>query len=87
MKYNNISPKLHLIDIFNDPAMVTKISNNESTDNVLKNIIIGYFNDAEVTTDTLNQLKTVDYMETSDLFYMIPMVIYCLENYVSNMLS
>lgn len=87
MEYANLNNRLHIIDIFNDPRFMDKIRNNEETGHVLKDIIIGYFNDGKIDSNILNRLKHVDYMENADLYYLIPLVIYCMEKSISNMLS
>lgn len=87
MEYVRLNSKFHLIDIFNDPEFLQKIKNNELTTNVLKNIIIGYFNNSNITSAILNQIDHVDFMENDELYYLIPMVIFCMEQYIKNILS
>jgi hypothetical protein len=87
MRYDNIHPKFHLIDIFDDPAFMQKVRDNEQTDNVLKNIIIGYFNGESITSDILKQINHVDFMSNSELYYLIPFAIYCMEQYASDLLD
>lgn len=87
MRYDNMHMRFHIIDIFDDPAFMEKIRNNEQTDNVLKNIIIGYFNDATITTDVLKQLRHVDFMSNPELFYLIPFTIFCMEKYITGLMD
>lgn len=87
MEYAHINTRLNVIDIFNDPEFVEKINNNEETNNILKNIIIKYFNDTEINDGDLSSLKHVDYMENADLYYLIPFAIYCIEKNIANMLN
>lgn len=87
MEYARLNSKLHIIDIFNDPGFMDKIRDNTETNNILKNIIIGYFNNATIITGVLEQLKHVDFMENAELYYMIPLVIFCMEQYITNLLG
>lgn len=87
MEYFHLNTHFHTIDIFNDASFMDKIINKEQTNNVLKNIIINYFNDISIDKDMLEQLKHVDYMQNEELFYLIPFVIYCIEGYISSILS
>lgn len=87
MEYAHLNSNLHIIDIFNDPKFTDKIRNNESNSNVLKDIIVRYFNDGEIDSNILERLKHVDYMENEELYYLIPLTIYCLEQFISNILN
>lgn len=88
MEYEHISSKFHIIDIFNDPKFMDKIRNNEKTDNnILKDIIISYFNNEAIDKTMLEKLEHVDYMENEDLYYLIPLVIYCIEQSIIKMLK
>lgn len=86
MEYSKINSKLHIIDIFNDPKFMQKIKDCEETNNILKNIIIGYFNNKEITDYTLEQIKHVDFMQNEELYYLIPLTIYCMEKYIEGLL-
>ena len=88
MDYSHLNSKFHIIDIFDDPSFMDRVRNNELTTNVLKNIVINYLNGSNTIDETiLSQLKHVDYMQTPELFYLIPLVIYCIEQVIMNMLS
>ena len=87
MEYNRINSKFHVIDIFNDHQFMDKIIHNQETGNPLKDIIIRYFNDVSIDSTILNRLKHIDYMENGELYYLIPLVIYCMEKNIVNMLS
>lgn len=87
MEYRRLLPGLYPINIFNDPGFTTKISDNEKTTSIMKNILIGYFNDESLSEDTLTELTHIDYCENRELFYMIPITIFCLEQYLVQMLS
>jgi hypothetical protein len=86
MEYFRTSKGFYLIDIFNDPEFGTKIKDNTKTGNILKDILIGYFNDEDITTEQLNELKHIDYMNNCELYYLMPIVIYIFDNYVQNAL-
>ena len=85
--YSKINPKMTIVDIFGDPDFANKIKTNTKTDNILKDMIIMYFNDEPYTLDTIHKLKHIDYLNNSDMYYMIPMVIFCLEQFITNELS
>ena len=87
MEYANINTKFHLIDVFNDPKIMDKIKSNQETGNPLRDIIIRYFNDTAIDSTLLGKLKHIDYMENDELYYLIPMVIFCMEKNIANMIS
>ena len=86
IEYDSLNSKLHIIDIFNDPKFMEKIRNNTKTGNILKDIIIGYFNDEPITKNILAELDHIDYMQNEELFYLIPFCIYCMEQYIISLL-
>ena len=86
MEYGILNTKLHVIDIFNDAKFMDKTRNNDKTNNVLKDIIIGYFNNEDITSSILEKLKHVDFMENEELYYLIPFSIYCMEKYIASLL-
>ena len=87
MEYHNLKNKFFYISIFDDPDFKNKIINKQYVRSPLKNIMIKYFNNEEITTEDLNQLKHVDYMENKEFFYMIPIIIFCIEQQISNTLA
>lgn len=87
MDYVKLNSKFHPIDIFEDHEFLQKIKNNVQTNNVLKNIIIGYFNDAMIDSTVLEQLKHVDFMKNQELYYLIPFTIFCMEQYIQSILG
>lgn len=87
MEYARINPAFYTINIFDDPAFGDKIKDNDSTGNILKDILIGYFNDGEITSDTLDSINHIDYMNNSELYYLIPITIFILDTYVQKSLS
>ena len=85
--YRHLNGAFCITDMFEDPGFGDKIKNNEKTDNILKNIVIKYFNGEEITNDDLKELKHIDYYNSALLYYTIPMVIFCIENQIQNMLN
>ena len=84
MEYVRTNNKFHIIDIFEDPDFGNKIINNTKTGNVMKDILIGFFNNESVTQDQLEKLTHIDYMDNADLYYLIPFTIYILDGYVQD---
>ena len=87
MEYKRLMPGLYPINIFDDEDFINKIKSNTKTKSVMKNILIAYFNNESLTEDMLTGLKHIDYCSNRELFYMIPITIYCLEQYLVQMLS
>ena len=87
MEYIRTNNKFYLIDIFDDPDFGNKIKNNIKTGNVMKDILIGFFNGANVTKKQLEALKHIDYMNNVELYYLIPITIYILDKYIQDTLS
>lgn len=54
---------------------------------VLKNIIIKYFNSENISDAELDNLNYIDMLDDIDMFYMIPCVIYILEGLCRELLS
>ena len=48
--------------------------------------MIKYFNHEEITFEDLHALKNIDYCSNKELFYFIPITIFCLENIIINLL-
>lgn len=86
MEYIRTNNKFYLIDIFGDPDFGNKIINNTTTGNVMKDILIGFFNGANITSEQLEELKHIDYMNNIELYYLIPITIYILDKYVNDTL-
>ena len=87
MEYVRTNNKFYLIDIFEDPDFGNKIKNNIKTGNVMKDILIGFFNGESITSDQLEDLKHIDYMNNAELYYLIPITIYILDKYVQDILA
>ena len=87
MEYARSNSKFHIIDIFDDPDFGNKIKNNVKTGNVMKDILIGFFNNENITKEQLESLKHIDYMNNVELYYLIPITIYILDSGIQNMLA
>ena len=87
MEYSHLNTNLHSISIFGDLEMIYYIRNNIKTSNPLWNIMIKYFNDEDITSDDLLNIKNIDYCDNIELYYGIPIAIFCMEQMVSKMLS
>ena len=87
MEYKNVNAKFYFINIFDDPDFANKIKNIEYTDHELKNLIVKYFNDIDITTADLEKLKHIDYMDNKEFFYGIPFAIFCIEHQIAKNLS
>ena len=87
MEYIRTNNKFYLIDIFDDPSFGDKIKDNITTGIAMKDILIGYFNGAEISMDQLESLKHIDYMNNAELYYLIPITIYILDKYIQDSLT
>lgn len=87
MEYNRTSSGFYLIDIFDDPDFGNKILNNTKTGNVMKDILIGFFHDATISSEQIEDLKHIDYMNNAELFYLIPIIIFIIDYDIQNMLA
>lgn len=89
MQYYPINNKFFLINIFGEEHIdiIWHIRNNVKTGNILTDIMIKYFNDEDITDDDILKLKNIDYQSNKELFYGIPIVIFCLERIIINLLT
>ena len=49
--------------------------------------MIKYFNNESITSDDLLNIKNIDYYDNMELYYGIPIAIYCMERMVESMLK
>ena len=87
MEYVRTNNRFYIINIFDDPDFGNKIKNNTKTGNVMKDILIGYFNNESISSEQLENLKHIDYMNNVELYYLIPIIIYILDKYINDALS
>lgn len=86
MEYAHLNTRLHSISVFGDLEIIYYIRNNIKTSNPLLNIMIKYFNGESVTSEDLLQLKNIDYCDNIELYYGIPIAIFCMEKMMLNIL-
>ena len=60
---------------------------NDNLDMIWLNILIKYFNDENITEDEINALENIQFDQSTDAFYIIPLLIFCLEKYIENALK
>lgn len=60
---------------------------NDNPDMIWLNILIKYFNDENITEDEINALENIQFDQSTDAFYIIPLLIFCLEKYIENALK
>ena len=87
MKYGNLNARLYYISIFDDPEFISKIKSNTSVEDPFKNLIIKYFNDIKITKEDIDKLQHIDLLMNREYYYIIPMVIYILEQHISSYIS
>ena len=87
MEYNHLNAKFFYINIFDDPDFTNKIKNKEYTSHELKNLIVKYFNDEDITLEDLHKLKHIDYMNNKEFYYGIPFAIFCIEQQIAKNLA
>jgi hypothetical protein len=54
---------------------------------ILDNIIIKYYNNKDLTFEDMHSLNNIDYNSNIELYYKIPMVIFCIERKIVDNLS
>lgn len=90
MEYRDLYTGLYIIDIFDDPGFGDVIKQNTkltNQDDVMKDIIRMYFNDEEITIDTLKPLRHLKYSSNKQMFYLIPMTIFCITKTLESLLA
>lgn len=74
-----------------NPNLIYKLSVYErfpeDDDKAYYNIIIDYFDDKEISGKDIEFINKIDYLDNKNLFYVIPMLIYIIENNIKTMLS
>ena len=59
----------------------------EEQDKMFYNIIIKYFNNEDLNIKDLDCLEYIDYLDNINLFFAIPILIYCIEYNIKKMMS
>lgn len=87
MEYKQLNQKFYSIPIL-DLDILDRIRNCDLKENtILDNIIIKYYNDKDLTFEDMHKLNNVDYCENLELYYKIPIVIFCIERIIVNLLK
>ena len=69
-------------------AITTATTFKHNKDLLMYNIIIKYFNDIDIEQNDLDVLfELLDELESIDLYYIIPCIIFCLKSYILKLLS
>lgn len=76
-----------LVYAINDNKLVDDSEDLNSPDMKWINIIIKYFNNEKYTDKEINSIQNIHFDESIRAFYMIPLLIFCLENSIENMLK
>ena len=87
MDYKHLNAKFYFIDIFDDPDFTNKIKRCEFTTHELKNLLVKYFNNVDITIEDLEKLKHIDYMDNKEFFYGIPFAIFCIEKQIEKLMA
>ena len=88
MTYHNLDARFFYISIFDDPDFKNRIMDKKYTqDNILKDIIIKYFNNEKISKEDLDKLAHTDYKDNKTFYYQIPMVIFCIEQQLQAVLT
>ena len=56
-------------------------------DNIWQNILVKYFYDEPLTEDEIKNIDYMDFKDSITMFYIIPLMIFCLESYIENVLK
>lgn len=63
------------------------IDENDDKSLLWQNIIIKYFLDQDLTEDELDSINEISFEASKDAFYIIPLLIFCLEKFIENTLK
>lgn len=83
--YDSYVPQFNNIISTFDCDLLTHIEEckyYDEDDKKIYNIIIKYFNDIDISEEDLDNLEFLEYRNNTFLFYSLPIIIYCLEQYV-----
>lgn len=57
------------------------------SENLWKNILIKYFNNEEITQEEIESIDNLDFTDAKNAFYLIPLLIFCLERSIEKALK
>jgi hypothetical protein len=94
VEYNNpyaIQMTSNIIQTF-DQEFIDRLESNDLYDyndsDAYKNIIIKYMNGLTPVTDAdVLALEHVDYIASQDMYYTLPIVVFCVERYIKSLIS
>lgn len=88
ISYNLYLAQLQSITCFNDELIDNIIDNKLFIEGKrFYNIIVKYFNNVDLTEDDINCFAGIDYNDNEILFYSIPCIIFCLEQFIKEQIS
>lgn len=74
-----------------DPDLISAITDNKLFDpdsnKTIYNIIVKYFNKSKITSIDIDELESLNYLDSEILYYAIPEVMYILKKYIQNILK
>lgn len=73
-----------------EDSLIFAIENNEiqtEQDSLWKNILIKYFNNTDLTLEEVENVSEMDFRDAKNAFYLIPLLIFCLEKGIENALK
>lgn len=86
MEYRQLHQKFLSVNIL-DLDILDRIRECKLGDDILDNIIIKYYNNKELTFEDLHSLNNVDYNDNITLYYKIPIIIFCIERIIVDLLT
>ena len=87
MEYNTLCQQFLSVNTL-DLDIIDRIRNCDiHPDKVMDNVMVKYYNDKELTSDDLHALTYIDYCENLELYYKIPIVIFCIEKMIVRLLT
>ena len=57
------------------------------SDYLWKNILIKYFYNEDITEEEVDSISKINFMEAKNAFYLIPLLIFCLEKAIEKVLK
>lgn len=86
---DNYAPFATKIEVVSNDFIDNILSGNTLSEKFPKlfKIILDYFNDNEFKEEDLDLLDDIEFLDSKDLFYYIPMIIYILERYTERLLE
>ena len=91
--YFSINYKIDLIKnilVLLDPEIVTNVIENklfDTPDKKIYNVFVKHFNKIDFDISDFDAIENLDYEDNIRIFYVVPLMIYCLENYIKTLLT